>query len=183
MGARASMIAEVIMENCRIPKENIVGAVGTGLSHVAMSSLDYGRYTVACGCVGLAQACLDESLRYARRRRQFGQALRKNQLIQKIITEMVVNIEAARLLCLNAGYLKESGDPDSIMAIWNAKYFASKMAVQVASDAVQIHGANGCCRDYPVERYYRDAKINEIIEGTNQMHEVMIATNAFRGYA
>lgn len=183
MGARASMIAEVIMENCRIPKENIIGAVGTGLSHVAMSSLDYGRYTVACGCVGLAQACLVESLRYARKRRQFGQALRKNQLIQKIITEMVVNIEAARLLCLNAGYLKEIGDPESIMAIWNAKYFASKMAVQVASDAVQIHGANGCCRDYPVERYYRDAKINEIIEGTTQMHEVMIATNAFRSYA
>jgi hypothetical protein len=180
LGARASMIAEVLMDHCLIPKENMIGQVGTGLSHVALSSLDYGRYTIACGCVGLAQACLEESLRYARKRKQFGKPLRVNQLIQKMIAEMVVNIKAARLLCLHAGYLKDLGDPDSIMEIWNAKYFASQMVVKVSGDAVQIHGANGCCQDYPVERYYRDAKINEIIEGTTQMHEVLISTNAFR---
>lgn len=180
LGARASMIAVLHFEDCRIPQENLVGRVGTGLSHVALTALDYGRYTIAWGCVGLGQACLEESISYARKRKQFGAALRENQLIQKMITEMVVNVKAARLLCFQAGYLKDAGDPDSIMETWVAKYFASTMAPKVAGDAVQIHGANGCCRDYPVERYYRDAKINEIIEGTSQMHEVLIATNAFR---
>lgn len=180
VGSRASMIAELFMEDCRIPEGNLVGRIGTGLSHVALASLDYGRYTVACGCVGLGQACLNESLKYSRKRKQFGGPLRQNQLIQKMITEMVVNIKAARLMCLNAGYLKEIGDPDSIMETWNAKYFASTVINKIASDAVQIHGANGCCREYPVERYFRDARVNEIIEGTTQMHEVLIATNAFR---
>ncbi len=180
IGCRASMIAELLLENCSIPEANIVGRIGTGLSHVALNSLDYGRYTVAWGCVGLGQACLEESLEYSRKRKQFGTSLRQNQLIQKMITEMVVDIKAARLLCFNAGYLKDIGDPDTIMETWNAKYFASKMVNKVAYDAVQIHGANGCSRQYPVERYYRDAKINEIIEGTSQMHEVLIATNAFR---
>jgi alkylation response protein AidB-like acyl-CoA dehydrogenase len=95
---------------------------------------------------------------------------------------MVVNLKAARLLCYKAGYLKDVGDPDSIMETWTAKYFASTMVVKLASDAVQIHGANGFSKDYPVERYYRDAKINEIIEGTTQMHELLIATNTFREY-
>ncbi len=180
IGARASMIAELKLENCVIPEENLVGNAGTGISHVALSSLDYGRYTIAWGCVGLAQACLEASLRYTRKRKQFGVPLRQHQLIQRMITNMVVDIKAARLLCLNAGYLKDSLDPDSILETWNAKYFASKMVNRVAADAVQIHGAVGCNNEYPIERYYRDAKINEIIEGTSQMHEVLIATNAFR---
>lgn len=179
MGVRASMIAELHMDNCGIPKENIVGRVGTGLSHIALNCLDYGRYTVASGCVGLAQACLEQSVRYSRKRKQFGSVLIENQLIQKMITEMVVNIKAARLLCYHSGYLKDVSDPDSIMETWTAKYFASKMVNQVAVDAVQIHGANGCSSDYPVERYMRDAKINEMIEGTTQMHEIIIATNTF----
>lgn len=182
LGARASMIAELSFDDCRIPKENLVGREGAGLSHVAVSALDYGRYTIAFGCVGLGQACLEESVRYSRKRKQFGQPLRQNQLIQKMITEMVVSVKAARLLCYNAGYLKDIGDPDSIMEIWNAKYFASKMAVKVAGDAVQIHGGNGCYREYSVERHFRDSKINEIIEGTSQIHEILIATNAFRHY-
>ncbi len=180
MGSRASMIAELKLENCRIPKDNLICRVGTGLSHVALPSLDYGRYTIAWGCVGLGQACLDESLNYSSKRKQFEKPLIKNQLIQKMITEMIVNIKAARLLCYNAGYLREIGDPDSIMETWNAKYFASTMINKVASDSVQIHGANGCCREYPVERYFRDAKINEIIEGTTQIHEILIAGNAYR---
>jgi alkylation response protein AidB-like acyl-CoA dehydrogenase len=182
LGARASMIAELSFDNCKIPRENLVAREGIGLSHVALSALDYGRYTIAWGCVGLGQACLEESVRYTRKRKQFGQPLRQCQLIQKMITEMVVSIKAARLMCFSAGYLKDVGDPESIMETWNAKYLASKMAVQVASDAVQIHGGNGCYREYAVERHYRDAKINEIIEGTSQMHEVLIATNTFRQY-
>lgn len=180
IGARASMIAELIFDGCIIPQENLVGRVGTGLSHVALPCLDYGRYTIALGCVGLAQACLEDSVRYSRKRKQFGGPLRENQLIQKMISEMVVNVKAARYLCYSAGYLREIGDPESIMETWAAKYFASTMVNKVASDAVQIHGANGCHEGYPVERYYRDARINEIIEGTTQMHEVLIATNAFR---
>ncbi|MEC1583760.1 acyl-CoA dehydrogenase family protein [Bacillus spizizenii] len=178
LGVRGSMLGEIKFSHCRIPKENLIGRIGTGLSHIALSCLDYGRYTIAWGCVGLAQACLEHSLHYARTRKQFGSAIGENQLIQKMLTEMVVQVKAARLLCINAGELKDEGSPDSIMETWNAKYYASSMAVKVANDAVQIHGANGCSGDYPVERYYRDAKINEIIEGTSQMHEVMIANHA-----
>ena len=148
LGARASMVAELFFDDCPIPQDCLVGRVGTGLSHVALSALDYGRYTIACGCVGLGQACLDDSISYARKRKQFGVVLRENQLIQKMITEMVVNVKAARLLCYQAGYLKDVIDPDSIMETWNAKYFASTMIGKVASDAVQIHGGNGCCQDY-----------------------------------
>jgi glutaryl-CoA dehydrogenase (non-decarboxylating) len=180
LGARASMIAELHFEDCRIPESSLVGQEGTGLSHVALSCLDYGRYTVASGCVGLAQACLESSIVYTRKRKQFGEPLRANQLIQKIITEMVVNIKAARLLYYNAGYLKDVSDPDSIMETWNAKYFASVIVNKIASDTVQIYGANGASNSYPVERYFRDARVNEIIEGTTQMHEILIATNAFR---
>ena len=182
LGARASMVAELQFDNCRIPRENLIGREGAGLTHVALSSLDYGRYTIAWGCVGLGQACIEESIAYSRKRKQFGVVLREHQLIQKMITEMVVQVKAARLLCCKAGYLKDTGDPDSIMETWIAKYFASTMLTQVTGHAVQIHGANGCCREYPVERYYRDARINEIIEGTTQMHEVLIATNAIREY-
>jgi glutaryl-CoA dehydrogenase (non-decarboxylating) len=182
MGCRASMIGELHLENCRIPKSSIVGTVGSGLTHVALYALDYGRYTVACGGVGLSQACLEQSIRYSRKRKQFNAPLRENQLIQKMITEMVVNIKASRLMCYNAGYLKDAKDPDSLMETWNAKYFASKVANLSANYAVQIHGANGYCNEYPVERLFRDAKSSEIIEGTSQMHEVLIATNAFRHF-
>lgn len=182
IGMRASMTTELKMEDCSIDEVNIIGKIGTGLSHIALSSLDYGRYTVACGCIGIAQACLEQSIRYSRDRIQFGKPLRKYQAIQKMITEMVVNTDAARLLCQKAGYLRDIGDPDSIMQVWTAKYFASIMANKVANNAVQIHGANGCSREYPIERYLRDARIAEIIEGTTQMHEILISSNAVRNY-
>ncbi|ADL53613.1 acyl-CoA dehydrogenase family protein [Clostridium cellulovorans] len=180
LGVRASMIAELTLENCRIPKENLVGRIGTGLSHVALSCLDYGRYSVACGCVGVAQAALEDSLRYAKERQQFNSTINGNQLIQKMITEMVVNIKAARQLYYKAGYLKDICDPDSIMETWVVKYFASTMLTKITSDAIQIHGGNGVSNEYRVERYFRDARVNEIIEGTTQIHEVLIANNAFR---
>jgi hypothetical protein len=180
LGLRASMGAEIHMKDVLIPKENLVGKVGFGLSHVALSSLDYGRYTVACGCVGVGQAAIEQCLSYVRKRKQFGDPLRKYQLIQRMITEMVVRVKAARLLCQKAGWLRDMNDPDTIMETWVAKYFSSVMINKVTGDAVQIHGANGCSRDYPVERYFRDAKIMEIIEGTTQMHEILIATNEFR---
>lgn len=182
LGCRASMIASIKLNNCKIPKENLVGKIGAGLSHVALTCLDYGRFTIGCGCVGVAQACLEDSIEYSRNREQFGSLLKDNQLIQKMITEMVVKIKSARLLCYNAAILKDNLEPDSIMETWNAKYFASSILMQTALDAVQIHGGNGISPDYNVERYYRDAKINEIIEGTSQIHEILIAKHAYKTY-
>lgn len=180
LGVRASMLAELKFDNCVIPKENLVGKEGIGLSHVGLYSLDYGRYTIACGCVGLAQACLDESIEYSKSRTQFKVPIYNHQLIQKIITEMIVNIKAARLLCYNAGKLRDDGNLDSIMETWCAKYFASKMVNDVSSKAVQIFGAKGLSKEYSIERYFRDARVNEIIEGSSQIHESLIAKNIIK---
>ena len=178
LGTRASMMAELHLEQCRVPKQNLVGAPGFGLSHIASSALDCGRYSVAWGCVGIAQACLDACLRYTGRRKQFGALLRDHQLVQRMIARMVAGVKAARLLCCNAGQLKDAGDPASLIETSIAKYFAGTTAAKIACDAVQIHGANGCSGEYPVERFYRDAKIMEIIEGSNEIQEITIAQSA-----
>jgi glutaryl-CoA dehydrogenase (non-decarboxylating) len=175
MGTRASMLATLRLEACEVPRENRVGGVGFGLSAVGSAALDIGRYSVACGSVGVAQASLDASIEYASRRKQFGSLLKDHQLIRKMITEMVVNVAAARSLCLRAGQLKDAGDPRTVLETLIAKYFASKAAVQAANDAVQIHGANGMGSDYPVHRYLRDSKVAEIIEGSSQILEITIA--------
>lgn len=175
LGFKAAMLAELTLEECSIPEQNLVGRVGFGFSHVTGTALDYGRYCVAAGSVGLARACLEACLSYASERQQFGSLLKDHQLIQQMLTNMITGIQAARLLYFQAGYLKDTLDPESIIASATAKYFASTMAVKVASDAVQIHGANGCSDDYPVQRYFRDAKIMEIIEGSNQMQQIMIS--------
>ncbi len=175
MGFRSAMLAELHLENCRIPKENLLGRIGFGFSHVAGTALDSGRYTVAWGSVGLGQACLEASLSYTETRKQFGSYLKEHQLIQGMIADMITNIKAARMLCFHAGCLKDAGDPMVIMETAIAKYFASRMAVKAALDAVQIHGANGCSSQYPVQRYMRDAKIMEIIEGSSQIQQILIA--------
>lgn len=182
LGVRASMLAELHLDNCRIPQENLVGRLGFGFSYVASSALDYGRYSVAWGCVGVAQACLEACLRYTSQRKQFGVYLKEHQLIRQMIAEMIVNIKAARLLCYQAGYLKEIGDPRAFTETSIAKYFAAKILTNVANDAVQIHGANGCSSEYPVERYLRDAKIMEIIEGSTQIQQISIADYGYQEY-
>ncbi len=181
LGFRAAMLGELTLDGCRVPATNLVGRIGCGLSHVVAASLDLGRYAVACGCVGLAQACLEASIDYACRRRQFGKMLKDHQLIGRMITRMISQVSAARLLCYRAGSLRADGDPRAIMETLIAKYFASTMVNAVAGDAVQIHGANGCGADYPVQRYFRDARIMEIIEGSSQIQEVLIARYATRG--
>jgi alkylation response protein AidB-like acyl-CoA dehydrogenase len=178
LGTRASMMAELHLEQCRVSKQNLIGAPGFGLSHIASSALDCGRYSVAWGCVGIAQACLESCLQYTGRRKQFGALLRDHQLVQRMIAQMVVGVKAARLLCFNAGQLKDAGDPASMIEISIAKYFACTTAAEIARDAVQIHGANGCSSEYPAERFYRDAKIMEIIEGSNEIQEITIAQSA-----
>ncbi len=181
-GARASMLAELQLDRCQISRENLVGGAGFGLVSVGLSALNLGRYSIAWGCVGLAQACLEASIQYAGSRKQFGVPLKQHQLIQQMIADMIAKIKAARLLCYQAGHLEKRGDPKSITEIMIAKYFASTMATQVASDAVQIHGAVGCHRAHPVQRHLRDAKIMEIIEGTSQIHQIKIAEYGFREY-
>lgn len=183
LGTRASMIAEVHLDSCEVPRENMIGGRGFGIIGVALSALDLGRYTIAWGSVGIGQACLNASLKYASERRQFGEPLQRHQLIQEMIANMVTQVKAARLLCYRAGYLKDIDDPSATAETLVAKYFASTMAPRVASDAVQIHGGNGCGSDYPVQRYLRDAKVMEIIEGSNQMQQVMISRNAFSEFA
>ncbi|WCT58038.1 acyl-CoA dehydrogenase family protein [Paenibacillus kyungheensis] len=179
LGTRASMLAELHMEHCEVPMENKLGGIGLGLSFVATHCLDYGRFSIAFGAVGIGQGCLNDSLEYTLKRKQFGVALREHQLIQKMITEMTVHIEAARLLCMQLADLADSGDPDSIIAGWKAKYFATSILGKITSDTVQIQGAYGCSIDSNAQRYFRDAKIMEIIEGTTQMHEMIIAANAY----
>ncbi|MEQ8973604.1 MAG: acyl-CoA dehydrogenase family protein [Coleofasciculus sp. C1-SOL-03] len=180
LGVRGSMLAELHLHDCKIPSENLLCRQGFGFSHVASSALDYGRYSVAWGCVGIAQACLDACLQYTSQRQQFGVYLKEHQLIRQMITEMLVNVKAARLLCYQAGYLKDNGDPKSIMETSIAKYFASTTATKAANDAVQIHGGNGCSREYSVQRYWRDAKIMEIIEGSTQIQQITIAEYGYQ---
>ncbi|MCP4261663.1 MAG: acyl-CoA dehydrogenase [Planctomycetes bacterium] len=182
LGFRSAMLAKVHLNECQIPEDNLVGRVGFGFSHVAGAALDHGRYCVGWGCVGLAGACLDACLSYTSERKQFGSYLRGHQLIQQMIAEMTTNVKAARLLCYHAGYLKEKGDPSLIMETSIAKYFASRMISKITDDAVQIHGANGCSADYPVQRYLRDAKIMEIIEGSTQMQQIIIAKYGYQQY-
>ncbi|MDZ7967872.1 MAG: acyl-CoA dehydrogenase family protein [Nostoc sp. DedSLP03] len=182
LGVRASMLAQLNFLDCRIPKENLVGRLGFGFSYIASSALDYGRYSVACGSVGIAQACLEDCIHYTSERKQFDVYLKEHQLIRQMITEMIVNVKAARLLCYQAGYLKEIGDPNSITETSIAKYFASTTATKVANYAVQIHGANGCTKEYSVARYFRDAKIMEIIEGSTQIQQITIADYGYQEY-
>lgn len=183
LGTHASMLAEIHLQDCHIPTENLVGGRGFGLAAVATSALDIGRYTVAWGCVGITQACLDASLRYSSQRKQFGVYLKEHQLIQQMITNMLTNVQAARLLCYQAGYLKDIGDPTTIMATWIAKYFASIAASNAARDAVQIHGANGCSQEYDVQRYLRDTVVMEVIEGSTQIQQITLAAYAYQAYA
>ncbi|CCD09334.1 acyl-CoA dehydrogenase family protein [Legionella pneumophila] len=175
LGLRSNMLAEIFFDNCRIPKTNLLGSIGIGFNCVIQTALDEGRYTTAYGCVGLGQACLDAALGYTQKRKQFDRRLDEHQLIQKMITEMVAQVKAARELCFYAGELRQQKNPAYIAETLIAKYAASKMVVFVSNHALQIFGAAGFEETYPVERYYRDAKVMEIIEGTSQMHEILIS--------
>src|SRR6185369_3955869 len=177
VGTRASLLAELEFDHCFVPASHLVGRIGFGLSHVVGAALDHGRYSVAWGAVGIAQACLDACLEYTPSRKQFGVELSQHQLVQRKLTNMITDTRAARLLCYRAGYLRQIGDPGGTSETLVAKYFASKAAVRAANDAVQLHGANGLTEDYPVARYLRDARVTEIIEGSTQIQQISIAKN------
>ncbi|MFL6196748.1 MAG: acyl-CoA dehydrogenase family protein [Thermoanaerobaculia bacterium] len=173
-GTRASLLAEIRLDGCRIPKDALIGRPGFGLSAVVSTALEHGRYSVAWGAVGIGQACLEASQAYAASRRQHGVPIADHQLIRRMLTNMIADVRAARLLCLRAGWMRETGDPLAGGEVMIAKYFASTMATRAANDAVQIHGANGCSDGYPVGRYLRDSRVTEIIEGSTQIQQINI---------
>jgi butyryl-CoA dehydrogenase len=175
LGLRASNTAELLLDDCRIPKDHVLGHAGDGFK-VAMSALDNGRYSVAAGCVGICQGCVDASVRYAKERRQFDRPIGSFQLVQDLIARMIVDTEAARLLVFRAGHLKNQG-VRCTREVSIAKYFASEAAVRCALDAIQVHGSYGYSNEYPVERYLRDAKVATIYEGTSQIQKLLIASH------
>ncbi len=178
LGFRAAGLAELRFRECRVGGGSLLGRAGLGFGVVANHALDLGRFTVAWSSTGVARACLDASLSYAGSREQFGVRLGEHQLVRSLLADMWAEVEAGELLCAEAARLREDGAPESIMATAVAKYFGARTAVRVASDAVQIHGAVGCHDDHPLQRYYRDAKIFEIIEGSNQIQQLLIAHHA-----
>lgn len=180
LGTRASMLAEVSFDDVLVSDDAEVGPRRFAPGFVMTAALDIGRYSVACGSVGITQACLDASVAYAACRRIGDSLVADFQLTQAKLADMVTSVEAGRALCERAGRLKDAGDPATVMATWVAKYFASRAAARAAADAVQIHGANGCTSRYPVARYYRDAKIMEIIEGSTELQQITIGEGAFR---
>jgi butyryl-CoA dehydrogenase/short/branched chain acyl-CoA dehydrogenase len=173
LGIRASSTCELILDNCRVPVENVVGEVGKGYK-VAIETLNEGRIGIGAQMVGLARGALDHALRYARERRQFGQAIGEFQAVQFELARMATEVEAARLLVYNAARLRDAGLPFTTEAAM-AKYYSSDIAERVASKAVEIFGGVGFTRDYPVEKFYRDAKIGRIYEGTSNMQLATIA--------
>lgn len=179
LGTRASMLATVRLRDVEVSADALVGPDSSLSGMVLTGTLDIGRFSVAAGSLGIVQACLDACEAYTEARTVRGTRLRDLQLIRAKISDMVTDAAAARLLVEHAGRLKDAGDPETIMATLIAKYFASVAAARHASEAVQIHGANGCGPDYPVARFYRDAKVMEIIEGSTEIQQLKIAGSAY----
>jgi alkylation response protein AidB-like acyl-CoA dehydrogenase len=173
-------VREVFFEDCQIPRQNLIGHQGEGFK-IAMTALDSGRITVAAMAVGLAQAALDHALKYAAERRAFGQPIADFQGIQFMLADMATKIEAARSLTRKAAYLRDRGLPFNAEASM-AKLLATDTAMQVTTDAVQIYGGYGTSEDYPVQALLREAKITQIVEGTNQIQRIIIARELLKKF-
>lgn len=175
LGLRASHTAELIFEDCRIPKENLVGEVGQGWE-IAMKTLNSGRLSVAAGAVGIARACLEESIKFAKERIAFGRPIAAFQMIREMIAQMSTEIDAARFLVLRAAHMRDQGK-DNTLEVSMAKLFSAQAVMKAADYAVQIHGGYGYSSEFPVERYFRDARVCSIYEGTNEIQKIIIAKN------
>ena len=173
MGMRGSSTAELVFEDCAVPEENRLGPEGEGFRET-MQVLNASRIPIAAQCVGIARAAYEASVQYAKQRQAFGKPLADFQSLQWKIADMATEIDAARLLVLRAATLKDQGQPYATEASM-AKLFASRVAVECADRAVQIHGGTGYFAPTPVERYYRDAKVTEIYEGTSEIQRLIIA--------
>jgi len=180
MGVKGMATGEVVLDNCWVPKENLLGGEGEGFKR-AMMSLDTGRIGIGCQAVGLAQAAMEEAVRYAKQRTAFGAPIANLQAIQFMLADMSAGIEAARLRLRHAAWLKDQGR-SIIREAAEAKLLASDLAVKVTTDALQIHGAYGYSTDFPIERMYREAKVYQIWEGTSEIQRVVIARQLLKEY-
>jgi alkylation response protein AidB-like acyl-CoA dehydrogenase len=176
LGLRASDTAELVLDEVEVGDDALMGEVGDGFK-IAMSALDRGRYSVAAGCVGIAQGCLNESIKYSKERQQFDRPVASFQLVQELIADMMVETDAARLLVWRAGHLKDTGQPNTLETSI-AKYYATETAVRCANAAIQVHGGYGYIDEYPVERYMRDARVTTLYEGTSQIQKLIIGRHA-----
>ena len=178
LGVRASNTSELVFQDVRVPEENILGGLGNGF-RIGLQILDYGRISIASQCVGLGQACLETAIKYANEREQFGQKISRFQGIQWKIADMTTDIESARLLTYRAAWMCDQG-MDYGLSGSMAKLVASEAAMKAAHQAVQIHGGYGTMKAYAVERYFRDAKMGEIYEGTSEIQRLVIANHMLR---
>lgn len=178
MGIRGSATCELIMENCIVPKANLLGKVSGGFG-IAMKTLDGGRIGIASQALGIAQGAMNETVKYCKERKQFGKSISAFQNTQFQMADLETKVQASRLLVRQAAYKKDCGLPYSVDAAM-AKLFAAETAMEVTNKAVQFHGGYGYTRDYPVERMMRDAKITEIYEGTSEVQRMVIAGSLFK---
>ena len=176
LGLRASDTASIALDEVEVGDEALMGEVGDGFK-IAMSALDNGRYSVAAGCVGICEGCVEASVAYSTERKQFGLPLATFQLVQEMIADMVVRRDAARMLVRRAGMLKDAGERSTVETSI-AKLYATESAVECANLAIQVHGGSGYVDDYPVERYLRDARVTTLYEGTSQIQKLIIGKAA-----
>jgi butyryl-CoA dehydrogenase len=172
MGLHGSDTAAISLSDCEAPQAAMLGEIGDGFK-IAMTSLESGRYSVAAGCVGICQGCVDYSVAYAKERQQFGRPIASFQLVQAMLAEMKVKTDAARMLVYRAGYLKDTGQPNSTETSI-AKLYATESAVECANTAIQVLGGSGYVDDHPVERYFRDVRVTTLYEGTSQIQKLII---------
>ncbi len=172
MGLHASDTASISLEDVEVSDDDVLGEVGQGFK-VAMSNLDSGRYSVAAGCVGICQGCVDESVNYSKEREQFGRPIASFQLVQAMIADMVLKTDASRMLVWRAGWLKDKGRPNTLETSV-AKLHATEASLECANLAIQVHGGAGYVDDHPVERYFRDARVTTLYEGTSQIQKLII---------
>src|SRR5256886_2087018 len=179
LGIRASDTAELVFEDCRVPTANRLGEEGMGFK-IALATLDGGRVGIAAQAVGLAAGAFERSVAYARERKSFGVAIGQHQMVQWMLADMATAVDGARLLTLRAAALKDAGRPYGTEAAM-AKLFAAETAMRVTTDAIQVHGGYGFVKEYEGERYFRDAKITQIYEGTSQIQKLVIARAVLGG--
>jgi butyryl-CoA dehydrogenase len=179
MGIRSSVTNELIFDGCQVPEENLVGAPGQGF-YIALALLDRSRIGIGAQGVGIAQAALDEAVKYANTREQFGKTIGSFQAIQLMLADMATRTEAARLLVYQAARLVDAGEKEITQIGAMAKLLATDTAMQVTTDAVQVFGGYGYMKEYPVEKMMRDAKVTQIYEGTNQIQRLVIASKLLK---
>lgn len=183
MSNSACYVSEINFRDVKVSASCILGKEGNGFIYIVNTALDYGRYSIAWGSVGLAEEAVCIMVDYSKKRKQFGEKICNYQLIQKIIADSVTDLTASNSLCVQAAEERESKSTNATMVTNIAKYFSSKAAVRIAADSIQVLGGNGCLKDFKVEKLFREAKVMEIIEGTNQIQQLLIAKYGLRHFS